>query len=125
MNPIRGENANWLLVLVVDECRMTWLLLSKYLRAHGFNVMVVENGVEAFEKMGRDACGLGLMDFNMPQRDGVEPTREIKAHPLYCQISVIMLTTQGEERERQDELEARVAVFLRKPISAERVTSGN
>jgi len=117
MNPIRVENANWPPVLVVDDCRMTRRLLSMYLRAGEYDVIVAENGVEALEKMGREGCGLVITDLNMPQMDGVELTREIKAHPLYGRIPVIMLTTQGEERERQAGLEAGVTVFLQKPIS--------
>ena len=119
MNPIRGEISRWPPVLVVDDCRMTRRLLSMYLRAGGFDVIVAENGLEALEKLGRDACGLVITDLNMPQMDGVEFTRELKAHPMYGQIPVIMLTTQGEARERENGLEAGVSLFLTKPISHE------
>ena len=117
MNPIRVENANWLPVLVVDDCRMTRRLLSMYLRAGGFDVILAENGIEALEMLGRELCGLVITDLNMPQMDGVEFTRELKVHPLYRHTPVVMLTTQGEERERESGLEAGVAVFLKKPIS--------
>ena len=119
MNPIRDERGFWRPVLVVDDCRMTRRLLSMYLRAGGFDVIVAENGIEALENLGRESCGLVITDLNMPQMDGVELTRELKAHPLYQHIPIVMLTTQGEERERETGLEAGVAVFLTKPISQE------
>lgn len=98
---------------------MTRRLLSLYLRAGGFDVIVAENGVEALENLGRETCGLVITDLNMPQMDGVELTRELKAHLLYRHIPIIMLTTQGEMCEREIGLEAGVAVFLTKPISQE------
>ena len=119
MNPIRGGNTEWFPVLVVDDCRMTRRLLSMYLRDDGFDVILAENGIEALEKLGRDHCGLVITDLNMPQMDGVEFTRELRNHPLFQHIPVIMLTTQGEDRERQEALEAGAAVFLTKPISQE------
>jgi len=88
-----------------------------YLGASGFDVIVAENGLEALEKLGRDPCGLVITDLNMPQMDGVEFTRELKAHPLYDHIPVVMLTTQGEARERESGLKAGVSLFLTKPIS--------
>ena len=119
MDPISGGIKSWPLVLVVDDCRMTRRLLSMYLRAHDLEVVVAENGVEALEMLGRESCGLVITDLNMPQMDGVELTREIKANPLYGHIPVVMLTTQGEARERASGLGAGVSTFLTKPISQE------
>ena len=119
MNPIRDENTSWLPVLIIDDCKMTRRLLSMYLRVGGFDVIVAENGVEALEMLGREPCSLVITDLNMPQMDGIELTREIKDHPFYRQIPVIMLTTQGEQRERECGLEAGVSAFLTKPISQE------
>jgi CheY-like chemotaxis protein len=119
MNPISGETKSLPVVLVVDDCRMTRRLLSMYLRASGLDVVVAENGVEALEMLGRESCGLVITDLNMPQMDGIELTREIKEHPLYAHIPVVMLTTQGEARERECGLGAGVSTFLTKPISQE------
>ena len=104
-------------ILVVDDCRMTRRLLSVYLREAGYEVILAENGLEALEKLGRESCSVVITDLNMPQMDGIELTRSLKDHPMYEHLPVIMLTTQGEARERIAGLEAGVSVFLTKPIS--------
>lgn len=119
MNPIMDEACTEKVILVVDDCRMTRRLLSMYLQEAGYEVIVAENGLEALEKLGRESCAVVITDLNMPQMDGIELTRSLKGHPFFQNLPVIMLTTQGEERERKNGLEAGVAAFLTKPISQE------
>ncbi len=90
-----------------------------YLRGAGYEVMVAENGLEALEKLGRESCAVVITDLNMPQMHGIELTRSLKGHPFYQNLPVIMLTTQGEERDRTNGLEAGVSTFLTKPITQE------
>ncbi|MDT7041881.1 response regulator [Candidatus Nitronereus thalassa] len=106
-------------ILVVDDCRMTRRLLSMYLREAGYEVLMAENGLEALEQLGRESCAAVITDLNMPQMDGIELTQSLKEHPVYRDLPILMLTTQGEERERKSGLEAGVSVFLTKPISQE------
>lgn len=106
-------------ILVVDDCRITRRLLSMYLQEAGFDVVLAENGLEALEQLGRESCAAVITDLNMPQMDGIELTQSLKAHPCYRDLPILMLTTQGEERERNNGLEAGVSVFLTKPISQE------
>jgi len=96
---------------------MTRRLLSMYLREAGYEVMVAENGLEALEKLGQESCEVVITDLNMPQMDGMELTRSLKEHPVFHDLPVIMLTTQGEEQERMSGLESGVSAFLTKPIT--------
>ncbi len=119
MKPIMDETHPGSVILLVDDCRMTRRLLSMYLKGAGYEVMVAGNGLEALEKLGQEPYVAVITDLNMPQMDGIELTRSLKHHPTYHDIPVIMLTTQGEERERNSGLEAGVSAFLTKPISQE------
>lgn len=105
------------LILVVDDCRLTRRILSIYLQEAGWEVDVAENGLEAMEKLARESYELVIADLNMPHMDGVELTRSIKSYPLFYDIPVIILTTQGEDSERMLGMEAGASVFLTKPIS--------
>ena len=107
------------LVLVVDDCRMTRRLLSMYLWEAGFEVVLAENGLDALEQLGREPCSVVVTDLNMPHMDGVELTRSVKENPFFQDIPVIILTTHGEEEERESGLEAGASVFLSKPITQE------
>ncbi len=104
-------------ILVVDDCRTTRRLLSMYLRGVGYEVMLAENGVEALEKLAQESYAGVITDLNMPQMDGIEFTRSLRAHVWYRDLPVMMLTTQGEERERRSGMEAGVSAFLTKPIT--------
>jgi len=106
-----------MVILVVDDCRMTRHLLSMYLRGAGYDVIVAENGLEALEKLGEESFAVVITDLNMPQMDGIEFTRSLKANPSFQEIPVIMLTTQCEDRERKSGLDAGVSTFLTKPIT--------
>jgi len=119
MKPIMDETHPGSVILVVDDCRMTRRLLSMYLRGAGYEVIVAENGLDALEKLGRESCAVVITDLNMPQMNGIELTCSLKDHPCYQDLPVIMLTTQGEERERNSGLEAGVSAFLTKPITQE------
>ncbi len=117
MEPITFESSPGMVILVVDDCRMTRRLLSMYLRGAGYEVIVAENGLEALEKLGREPYAAVITDLNMPQMDGIEFTRSIRGNSEYQGLPVIMLTTQGEERERNIGLDAGVSAFLTKPIT--------
>ncbi len=107
------------LVLVVDVCRMTRRLPSMYLREAGFEVVLAENGLDALEQLGREPCSVVVNDLNMPHMDGVEFTRSVKENPFFQDIPVIILTTQGEEEDRENGLEAGASIFSSKPITQE------
>jgi len=107
------------LVLGVDDCRITRRLLPMYLREAGFEVVLAENGLDALEQLGREPCSVVVTDLNMPHMDGVEFARSVKENPFFQDIPVIILTTQGEEEERESGLEAGASVFLSKPITQE------
>jgi len=119
MKPIMDETQSPSVILVVDDCRMTRRLLSMYLRGAGYEVIVAENGLDALEKLGRESCVAVITDLNMPQMNGNELTRALKESPFYQDLPVIMLTTQGEERERISGMDAGVSAFLTKPITQE------
>jgi two-component system chemotaxis response regulator CheY len=119
MEPIMPETSLGMVILVVDDCRMTRRLLSMYLREAGYEVIVAENGLEALEKLGQEPYAAVITDLNMPQMDGIEFTRSIRANSGHQELPVIMLSTQGEDRERNDGLDAGVSTFLTKPITQE------
>jgi len=104
------------MILLVDDCRMTRRLVSWYLMEVGFEVGLAENGLEALEMIGRESYALVMTDLNMPHMDGLELTRMLKEEPAYGGIPVIILTSQNEDEERRQAMEAGADRFLEKPI---------
>jgi CheY-like chemotaxis protein len=108
-------------ILIVDDCATTRRLLSVYLRQEGYDLVHAVNGLDALEQLARRPVDLVITDLNMPQMDGVELTRTLKADPVLTGIPIVMLTTEGEECERQHGLEAGATAYLIKPVTQEQL----
>ncbi len=108
-------------ILIVDDCATTRRLLSVYLRQEGYELIHAVNGLEALEKLARQPVDLVITDLNMPRMDGVALTRMLKQDSAFKEIPIVMLTTEGEERERSHGLEAGAAAYLIKPVTQEQL----
>src|SRR3954447_20611962 len=87
---------------------------------------VASNGVEALEMLrGRNGeppavpedRRLILLDLNMPRMGGIEFLRELRADPKLKQITVVVLTTSDEERDKVDAYSLNVAGYILKPVT--------
>ena len=83
-------------LLVVDDNATNRDLLSRRLAREGFTVAAAESGARALEIIGERAIDLVLLDVLMPEMDGVEVLRRLKAAPRTATIPVIMLTALDE-----------------------------
>ena len=104
-------------ILIVDDEPDIVEFVEYNLRREQFETVKAFDGPTALKLAGKHQPDLILLDLMIPGIDGLEVCRQLKAQSATSRIPVIMLTTQGEERERQCGLEAGVAVFLQKPIS--------
>jgi CheY-like chemotaxis protein len=82
---------------------------------------VAHNGLEALEVLRKDDLPpkrrLILLDVNMPKMNGIEFLRELRKDPALQQISVVVLTTSNEERDRIEAFKLNVAGYLLKPVT--------
>ncbi|MCL0047163.1 response regulator [Thermodesulfovibrionales bacterium] len=109
-------------ILVVDDDKTTRRLLSLYLKKWGYKVVTAENGLDAMEKIGINDFDLILSDMNMPYMDGVEFTKGLKNNPIWCNIPVIMITTEMDEDDKKRAIEAGVDEYLVKPVNADLIS---
>lgn len=108
-------------ILIVDDCDTTRKLLSYIIRERGYKIIVASNGIEALEIMAANTVDLVLTDLNMPQMDGFELSRNIRAAEAYSDLPIIMVTTEAGELDRKMGAEAGVSAFLTKPITPQRL----
>lgn len=106
-------------VLVADDNRTNQLLLGKLLSDLGDGLVYADDGLEAVAAFTREAPDLILMDMSMPQCDGLEATRRIRAlevgSPL-APVPIIALTANAFASDRDRCLAAGMDGFLTKPI---------
>ena len=81
-----------LLALVVDDSKVGRLTMMKKLEAMGLKVELAESGPQALDYLSRQHPDLIFMDHMMPEMDGFEVTRRLKADPATREIPVIIKT---------------------------------
>ena len=84
-------------------------------------LFVAGNGVEALEQLRNGAIPrdrrIVLLDLNMPQMNGIEFLRALRADPELAPTPVIVLTTSNDERDRIEAYNLNVAGYLLKPVT--------
>ncbi len=104
-------------LLIVDDTPANLALLSDVLRAE-YRVKVAVDGAKALRLAAADpAPDLILLDIMMPDLDGYEVCRMLKAHPATRDIPVIFVTAMGEEEDETKGLELGGVDYVTKPIS--------
>lgn len=101
-------------VLIAEDHEDSRDALGTLLDAFGFRVLVATNGREAVETALAEQPDLVLMDMMMPEVDGFEATRTLRAAPEFRQVPIIALTAMEGARERV--MEAGCDDFVSKPI---------
>jgi len=106
-------------LLVVEDQEHILRLERMGLITDGFAVETAAGGREALEKLKRERYDGIVLDVLMPDIDGCEVVRQLKAGGLNRQTPVIMVTASLEPGMRQRAFEAGAAAFLNKPFTAE------
>ena len=104
-------------ILIVDDTPLNLKLLAAKLTRDYYIVTTAENGPDALAKIDLDPPDIVLLDVMMPEMDGFEVCRRIKADPQSAHIPVVMLTALSDVTDRVTGLEAGADDFLTKPIN--------
>ena len=104
-------------ILIADDDRMTTLMLSRTLESWGLEVVVVHDGVAAWEQItGEEPPALVIVDWMMPGLDGLELCRRIRETPGPSPVYVILLTARNSRQDLVAGLEAGADDYLTKPF---------
>jgi two-component system cell cycle response regulator len=104
-------------ILVVDDALANVRLMEARLSAEYFDVLTALSGAEALAICERAQCDIVLLDVMMPNMNGFEVCRRLKANPATHHIPVIMVTALDLASERIRGLEAGADDFMTKPVS--------
>ena len=104
-------------VLVVEDQEDNRTILRDLLTSVGFEVLEAVNGVEGIEAAARERPDLILMDIQMPEMDGYEATRRIKAEPATAAIPVIAVTSYALSGDEEKAKAAGCDDYVTKPFS--------
>jgi len=109
-------------VLVVDDSKVTRGMIGRILREFGFEIVEASNGLEAIEKVQVEQPELTLVDWNMPEMNGYEFIKAIRAEPQYDNMKIMMVTTESDIDQMTAALEAGANEYVMKPFTKEIIT---
>jgi CheY-like chemotaxis protein len=110
-------------VLVVDDSEDTRVMYGAYLRHVGFRVREAATGAAALVLAHHESIDLILMDIALPEMDGFEATRRLKADPETRQIPVVALTAYAIPPASERAAQAGCAAYLAKPCTPREVVA--
>ena len=107
-------------VLIVDDAAFMRIKLKDILEKNNYEVVgEAQNGIEAIEKYKELSPDIVTMDITMPEMDGVEALKEIKA--LDADAKILMCSAMGQQSMVMDAIRAGAVDFIVKPFDTERV----
>ncbi|MFN7994821.1 MAG: response regulator [Bryobacteraceae bacterium] len=105
--------------LVVDDSRAVRMILGKTLRELGYEVREAANGKEALQVIATEttAVKLVLVDWNMPEMNGLELLKQLRQDPALASLAIVMVTTETELDQMAIALEEGANEYVMKPFT--------
>ena len=112
-------------LLVVEDNALNRQVAEGVLRAEGAQVQLAEGGIEGVKRATTSGIPFDavLMDIQMPDIDGFEATRRIRANPRFSSLPIIAMTANASNADRQACLAAGMNDHVGKPIDVEQLVS--
>ena len=105
-------------ILIVDDSITIRRIITNALKTVGFTETIeASNGREALEKLTEGKVDFIITDWNMPEMNGLDLIKEIRANPVYSSMPILMITTRGTEHDVVEALQAKVNSYIMKPFT--------
>ncbi|MBN9122870.1 MAG: response regulator [Planctomycetes bacterium] len=108
-------------VLVVDDSPTMRQMVSDTLRRAGFDVVLGVNGEDALRRLAGQTVRLVITDFNMPVMGGVALIARLRARPEFRFTPILVLTTEVEDKRKQEGRAAGATGWVTKPFDPARL----
>ncbi|MDR1545708.1 MAG: response regulator [Deltaproteobacteria bacterium] len=103
-------------ILLVEDNEVNQLVASRILKRAGFEVTVANNGLEGLDKVQAEPFDLVLMDIQMPEVDGLEATKRIRALGTFDQLPIVAMTAHAMTGDKELSLQSGMNDHVNKPI---------
>lgn len=106
-------------ILIVDDMEANRAVLCRRMERFGYGVLSVDSGAAALSIVAHSVPDIILLDYMMPQMNGIEVLRTLRANPATQDVPVIMVTARAESEATVEALEAGADDYVTKPIDFE------
>ena len=104
--------------LVIDDSKAMRIILKQILESIGGQVEEAGNGKEGLEKLkSMGQADLVMVDWNMPEMNGLDFVRAVRAEPNYRKLPIMMVTTETESSQMGKALAAGANEYVMKPFT--------
>ncbi len=105
-------------ILLAEDNPVNQLVVVRLMEKQGHTVTVAANGEQAISAFNRDTFDVVLMDIQMPELDGIQVTRMIRASEQFtdCHIPIIAVTALAMRGDAEKCLKAGMDAYIAKPI---------
>jgi two-component system, chemotaxis family, chemotaxis protein CheY len=104
--------------LVVDDSRSMRLILGRLLKEVGFEIKEAGHGRDALDQLrAADPFDLALIDWNMPEMNGLELVQAIRADARFAGMKLMMVTTEAEASRVEAAMSAGANEYVFKPFT--------
>jgi two-component system chemotaxis response regulator CheY len=110
-------------IMTADDSPSMRQMISFTLRGAGFDVVEAVDGQDALTKLTGAPVSMLITDLNMPNIDGIELIRQVRALPQYKYVPIIMLTTESQDEKKQAGKAAGASGWIVKPFRAEQLVT--
>lgn len=109
-------------ILVVDDSKTVRNLIAFIITKEGFQVTKAEDGLDALEKLySISGIDLIISDVNMPRMDGFTFIKNIREQELFRDTPVIILSTEGQDKDIQEGLGLGANLYMVKPAQPDKL----
>ncbi|MBU1231025.1 MAG: response regulator [Proteobacteria bacterium] len=109
-------------ILIVDDSKTVRNLVAFIMKKEGFRVTTAEDGLDGLEKLyAADLVDLIVSDVNMPRMDGFTFIKNVREQEAYRDIPIIVLSTEGQDKDIQMGLTLGANLYMVKPAQPEKM----
>ena len=108
-------------ILAVDDSKTMREMVSFTLKSAGYDVIEAEDGQAALAALGGQKVDAVITDLNMPNMNGFELIRALRANPLYKFTPILMLTTEADGSKKEEGKSAGATGWIVKPFNPEKL----
>ncbi len=108
-------------IITVDDAATMRKMVSFTLKGAGYEIFEAGDGVEALTVLRDRVVDLVITDVNMPNMDGLELTRQLRALPAYARVPIVLLTTESDPAKKLLGRTAGATGWIVKPFNQEQL----
>ena len=109
------------IILTVDDSKSVRQMVSFTLQQAGYEVLEAEDGADALRKLNGGKVNVVITDLNMPNMNGIELTRALRADANHKFVPIVLLTTESQDAKKLEGKAAGATGWIVKPFKPEQL----